>query len=347
MSRLFARLFAMTVMISVLIFVGIALIRRSREHFQDQDQDQNALHVKMTNGVGDRILDLISTFTIATFTGADIKIEWDVSQTYYLPRQYDLSLLNLTNLPSHKVVESIDNHININPSATLTPYYVYKMLGSQTSPSLEAVVSSFISTAAKIQISQELSQYIPSNIEDCVAIHLRRTDKIIDEDNGIVVSTSANDIIMARLFAWIERYIGANDTISFYVCTDDPDYKSGFIAKVKAMGQKLGKHVTIITTEKELLPTAFRDAHVGAYELLEMFCLRKCKTIVQSTRYSTFSMAAALMSQKPLINFSDHRPDWLLYAWRPCLHVTINGKEYDHVIKHTDLALLNRMYSGM
>lgn len=317
--------------ISVLIVFCVALVCK-REHYRD------AIHVKMINGIGDRILDLIGTFTMATFTGAGIKIEWDASQTH-LPRQYDLSLLNLANLPSHTVVDTIDNHINISPSATLTPYKIYKMLAS---PTLKNVISTFISTAAKIQISRELTQYMPSNIEDCIAIHLRRTDKINSERSGIYVSTSENDILMARLFLWIERYIIENEKIFFYVCTDDADYKSGFIDKVVYIAKKVQKHVTIVTTERELLPTAFTDAHIGAYELLEMFCMRKCKAIVQNTRYSTFSMAAALMSQKPLINFSEHRPDWLLYAWKPCLHVRINGKLYDHEINDFELSLLSK-----
>jgi len=59
--------------------------------------------------------------------------------------------------------------------------------------------------------------------------------------------------------------------------------------------------------------------------------------ILQSTKYSTFSIIASLISQKPLINLCDQINGNLIYAWKPCLNITINDEIFDHVINEDEL----------
>ena len=60
---------------------------------------------------------------------------------------------------------------------------------------------------------------------------------------------------------------------------------------------------------------------VGAPALADFFALARCSAIVQMTKYSTFSLAAALAGRVPLVNFFQDRTGrgHRLDIWRSAL----------------------------
>ena len=64
--------------------------------------------------------------------------------------------------------------------------------------------------------------------------------------------------------------------------------------------------------------------HLDGYAaLVDFFALAKCKRIVQMTKYTTFSLAAALTGDVPLLNFYRNESDagHRLDIWRSVLRV--------------------------
>lgn len=95
--------------------------------------------------------------------------------------------------------------------------------------------------------------------------------------------------------------------------------------------------VEVLVTSPADLDEAMSQ-YTGAYDVFEYFNLMACKRILQGIKYSTFSLSAALIAQKELVNFHSGDPGnsgdsgenrrWLLHLWKPCVDVRILNTRY-------------------
>lgn len=308
------------------------------------------LKTSVCNGIGDRLLDVIGFSVLCSAIGILGHINWSThdhgfkwGSAIYDLRLFDFSKLTYTQvIPAVSGTSTVDDNNGIievknhNACMTLSPYNVWRNLCEKAGHTIpyEEVLTAYIYVASRIHPSSVISPFIPHHISDYTAVHLRRTDKVSQCANPVHETfPDQYNIIIDKLVARIENDIKTSeDPCKYFILSDDPEYKQQFTQSIRDIAAAAGKTVHIHLTQPEDLPEHIRIDYTGAYDLYEFFTLTKCKQIYQGIKYSTFSLLAALMTQKPLINFHQHEDGWLLYAWQACLDVTIDKDHKDHVI---------------
>ena len=188
--------------------------------------------------------------------------------------------------------------------------------------SLEYIVKIYIENAEKIKPSKYIENLIPKNMEKCYGIHLRRSDKI-KKDKKFLEKKNINSHIFVNSFdeynsiikktkEYILNLINNEKEATFFICSEDIEYKEYF---KKWINDNNGKIIDLNISEnknnKELLC------------ILDLFCLSKCKSIIQGIKYSSFSIVASLIGKKKIINFFD-KEDNLINIFNSA--ISINGK---------------------
>ena len=172
--------------------------------------------------------------------------------------------------------------------------------------SLQDIVDTYRQVAASTTPDPRLSADLPADIDHRVGIHIRLGDKLVDFENDFDMSLPTWEAIQQDTHAHVEQCIAAGEPL--FVCSDDLEYRDNLVQEIAAKGGD----VVVANPSSE-------HKHLTGYEAtVDFFALSRCKRVVQMTKYSTFSMAAALVGKKPLVNFYrdttgvGHRLD----AWR-------------------------------
>jgi len=303
------------------------------------------LFIKPINGLGDKIINILGAAVYSHYKNFDLKIFLNEGILYYLfgsSNFYTLSLFNFNSINIYNneseyknenagVLENAMQFINPDAIVSITPYCVYQKLKSENiSVSFQEVSELFIKIAKNIQPSELISNYIPSNIENAYGIHLRKSDKVKENpDIRHEMSPSENVLLMDKLLTTISDIIKVEEMPVFYVTSEDNDHKNQFSDSIKNIAKGKSKLVTILEID-ETIPENIKSI-CNYSSVLDLFCLSKCKTIIQGTRYSAFSVVAALLGNQKIINLSRHLESdhlCIMYLWNSVL--TINGvKNFD------------------
>jgi hypothetical protein len=157
------------------------------------------------------------------------------------------------------------------------------------------VIAAYRDAASRTQPAPSILSTIPHYIHGCVGLHVRLGDKLVTDESAIDMSETTWRVIESQALAYLEGCIAWRRPI--FVCSDDAAYRERLIAHLQARG------ATVV------LPDHGRAPHglVGAGALADFFALASCSAIVQMTKYSTFSLAAALAGRAPLVNFFQDR----------------------------------------
>lgn len=267
------------------------------------------LSTLVTNGLGDRIMDIIGLGAISRILyDAPVTVYWNTQHQHFAwgPASYNTGLFVFD---SHIILENykgqpVSIH-NIYPSVTFAPLPVWKWLGGgNNSISFDQLLDYYKESGMSIQPSPSLALQIPKDMGEYIAIHLRRTDKLY-ADEGIThphaTSTKEYDDIMRRMTEYIELLIASRE-YNFFVLSDDAAYKEEFITWLES------KSVNVLSFPR----TGVCDPD---FDIFEWFCMSRCKMILQGIKYSTFSMSASLINNVPLKNFSEFHVRHLINAW--------------------------------
>lgn len=322
-------IFNILLVLSILIFI-LYFLKDNNEHFENKNYK-----FSLINGIGDRLLDIIGYSVLSKNTNIKGFMDW---RNPYDNRVYDINVFNFDKLKKEVEWNNDNNdneYTNTVSGITMTPYSVYKILNEKVN--FKELVDLYIHYASLIELNEEIAQYIPSYLDKCTAIHLRRTDKINDYTSSFTANNNETDIIMKRIIDYINNDINMNEESNYYILSDDPEYLETFRNNVIELGKKHNKKVNIyILTEKEI-PETILKKYKGAFSGFELFCMSKCKAIIQGTKHTNYSLLASLISQKPLYNFNDYTNKWVLLLWKPCLNLYIQDKHYDHIIDMNEL----------
>jgi hypothetical protein len=209
-----------------------------------------------------------------------------------------------------------------NPSSSLCPCMVERATRT------ENIASMYREVGARIKPAACVAECIPEGIEAAYGIHLRRTDKVGDgKDLRHENSVAEFSAIVAALMADIREIIGREDRPRFFLCSEDAEWKAEFGRTVKAVSGK----VEFVEPDKGCVnqdPAArTRERAMAGFDaVLDMFCLSRCKEILQGVKYSTFSMVSAIVGGRPLRNYAsktDTDDICLVYTWEDVIR--ING----------------------
>jgi len=273
------------------------------------------------NGLGDKLLDVIGVYIICKYLSYELIIDFNKDTMYfawgnnnYDERLFIFDYFGLSNGSFDYFIESI------NPSASLCPYNVYLFLLEHIPTiTLEEIINFYKETVSTIiKPSSVIESRIPLGISNAYGLHLRKTDKINNNGQFSHENTDIEfDIIIEKLLESVDEIAITEKDPTLLIVTEDIDWKRTITDKIKK------KHPQIIFLEPDY---ENHENYNNLNSVLDMFCLSKCKHIIQGVKYSTFSILSALIGKNKLTNFSEHllhNNDCLIHNWSIVLNTNI------------------------
>ena len=290
----------------------------------------NNVNIILNNGLGDKFLDLIGFYVICKYLNYNPNITFNNSSNFaWGNNNYDLKLFNLKDI-------SVTNNNNCNfyinspnPSSSLCPYKVYIFL-KKFFPELSFVqVSGDFILYAKdiIKPSEIIESKIPNDIEKAYGIHLRKSDKVSNKVD-IRHENLINEffIITNKLLDDVASIIINEREPSFLIVSEDVNWKKEITDIIHSIGIKNNKQIKILNIDYT------NENNYNNYNsVLDMFCLSKCKEILQGVKYSTFSILASLLGNGKLRNYANHintNNICLIHTWGSVIEIN-NKKNMD------------------
>lgn len=180
------------------------------------------------------------------------------------------------------------------------PYYGVSINGMDMATIMEVYQHVISHTRPTGKIAEKLEEKC-NELSQAIGVHIRWKDKKAGDqkvsvvDSILKMNTAELDIIMSRCKKYLVGLCSTNKRVSFYICSDDCNAKREFQNTLRALGANVIQHGDTHNMREDELA------------LLDFFSLAMCKEIVQGTKYSTFSLAASMIRQIPLVNF---------YGWK-------------------------------
>jgi hypothetical protein len=291
---------------------------------------RDACIILQSSGLGDRLTDILGFYVICKCLNYNPKVFFNNTE-YWFPwgvAIYDLRLFDFVGI---ELVENTSYPFMIkspNPSSSLSPYKAYEFV-SKFIPELSfETFSGFYHSYAKevIRPSEIIQNKIPINIEKAYGIHLRRTDKVgeyisdIRHENTI----SEYDLIIKNLLEDVTKIIQTEEEPVFLIVSEDNYWKDEFHHIVNRIFLDNNKTPRFIGIDYNT------NMHYTNYNgILDMFCLSKCKEILQGVKYSTFSIIASLIGENKLRNYFTPTDDkCLAYSYHSAIEMN-GSKNYD------------------
>ena len=292
-----------------------------------------------SNGLGDKLLDVIGAHVLCEYLGYEPKIQFNKSHIEHFDwgtNQYDLRLFE--NIPAFFTTSEPQYTINApNASSSLCPYKTYKYLFDQGIPVSFPEINQKYRELAKILIrpAKPIEDHLPQVLENAYGIHLRKSDKIksdgcdirhenkIDEF-GIIIENLLNDVRKIIEIECVEKEcVEIHDAVpAFLIVSEDKAWKKTIAELIEEYAESIGKSIQVV-----VLDYSNPNGYTNFESILDMFALSRCKSILQGVKYSSYSILAALIGQGKLVNYShllESNAECLIYSWNSA--VEINGE---------------------
>lgn len=146
------------------------------------------------------------------------------------------------------------------------------------------------------------STMLPEDIEQRVAIHARRGDKLV---KGLIGCT---DGMLDRMYDGVEQWLVDHGYMRAVICTDDSDFGYRWIRKLRA---EYGINALLIHNA-----TAYDD----------LAAMSRALVIVKASTASHFAIIAGLISQVPILNFGS-LSSWPEAAALPTVHAKMHADD--------------------
>jgi hypothetical protein len=291
----------------------------------------------LKNGLGDKFLDLIGFYVICKYLHLEPVVLFDNNANFpWGSNNYDMRLFHFEDLVFTDKECKYYAHSH-NPSSSLCPYKVYGFLKDYIPDlSFENISHDFAHYAPKlIQPSDIILSNIPEGIEKAYGIHLRKTDKVVSHAYLTHESTlSEFDILINNLLDDITTIIQQEREPTFLLVSEDESWKQEFKEKLNTIANNHQVEIKIIEIDYK------NNDYANYKSVLDMFCLSKCKEILQCAKYSTFSMLAALLGNVKLRNYSPLEiTEFLTHQWSSVIEIN-NQKNFD-IELHAKIARLS------
>ena len=288
---------------------------------------ENNVSITLNNGLGDKLLDLIGFFVLCKYLNYNPNVTFCNNGNFvWGNNNYDLRLFNFSE------ISISDNkcgfYVNSpNPSSSLCPYKVYEFIKHFLPITFEQISDDFITYSKIIKPSEIILSKIPSNIENAYGIHLRKSDKLSDicdirHENTI----NEFEIIITKLLDDVENIIISEEEPTFLIVSEDNIWKLEILDRIINIANNNSKQIKIIDIDYDT-----DDNYNNYSSVLDMFCLSKCKEILQGVKYSTFSILASLLGNNKLRNYSKYIDSYdvcLIHSWSSVTEIS-NIRNFD------------------
>jgi hypothetical protein len=286
------------------------------QHYTPDDNVSIALH----SGMGDRLLDFIGFYVLCKLLNYKPNVTFNSNTSHW--GDYEQSLFNFDKTIMNGKTAYFHVHTP-NPASSLSPYKVYQFVKQFLPDITFEKVSSLYNLHIKdiIKPSERILSKIPKGIENAYGIHLRKSDRISTLYPDHMTSSSEFDIITKKLLDDINTIIMSNNTPTFLIVSEDNSWKNEMKNKIQSVvGRKSIKILEVDYSNP--------NKYSNYKSILDLWCLSKCKTILQGVKYSSFSILASLLGNGKIINYSKYLQTnhiSLIYAWNSVLE--INNKK--------------------
>ena len=289
----------------------------------------NNVSITLISGLGDKLLDLIGFVILCKHLNYKSCITFDNNGKFaWGNNNYDMRLFNFNDIIISN--DKCKYYINSpNPSASLSPYKVYEFLQEFVSEiTFEQVSNDFVIYAKKIiQPSEFILSKIPNDIESAYGIHLRKSDKVHEDgrDKRHENSVTEFKIIIDKLIEDVTNIINNEKNVKFLIVSEDNNWKSEITNFIIDISNKNNKKIKIIDIDYT------NENNYNNYNsVLDMFCLSKCKEILQGVKYSSFSILASILGNNKIRNYAHYTDSYdicLLHNWNSVLEINNNKKD--------------------
>jgi len=289
----------------------------------------NNVNITLINGLGDKLLDLIGFYILSKYLNYNPNIIFNNDGIFnWGNNNYDIRLFNFNEITISS--SNCNFYVNSpNPSSSLCPYKVYEFL-KDFFPEItfEQISNDFIQYSKQIiKPSDIILSQIPNNIENAYGIHLRKSDKICDYSDIRHVNTRNEfNIITNKLLEDITNIIMSDEEPSFLIVSEDNNWKKEIHDNIINISKNNNKIIKIIELDYNN-----ENNYSNYISVLDMFCLSKCKEILQGVKYSTFSILASLLGNNKLRNYSKYTDSYnscLIHSWSSVIEIN-NNKNYE------------------
>ena len=249
------------------------------------------------SGLGDRLLDMITIYAYAKFLKcSNIYIKWAFFDHFYEYRKC-LRLdffFKYIKMP-HDII-FFENEIDIDTVINSNEYILFNDVLGATS--LELFISKYITNDEdKILFTKFYFESfnkikfknIPENItcdfdiNNIITIHLRRTDKISDNEYAHGVNNKELEYLNDITQKFIDLQIASNNK-NICIISDDKSVKKQFI--------------NCNLSKCNIFVYDYDDDVLQVY--VDFYCLSKSQAIFMSQKFSTFSIVSSLINFTPL-----------------------------------------------
>lgn len=279
------------------------------------------------SGLGDRLVDVWAVTAIADLhqTNAKIGVLWERNgdRPQGMLRTYDTDLIRIDNctfiprMPkgSVKLEKYCSDHDKIDECFLPLPAGAHQIVLRQghtwgnscadklhrdakyyhlaTNIGFDQFVTSYRKAAKSTKPAEPIARALPDDLQKRVGVHVRLTDKVVADENETEMTKDTWRSIEAAGMCYIDRCIEKNE--GFFVCSDDPEYRGRLVKEIRQRGGD------VIDIDYQKAPTGLR----GCEAIVDFFALTRCARILKMTKYSTFSIAAAIAGNKQLIHLAD------------------------------------------
>jgi len=293
----------------------------------------NIANFNLVNGLGDQSLETIGFYIFCKYLNYRPNIIINHINKFYWGENnnFDKRLFNYSNdiIFSNKDL-SIYNVYSPYPGATFSPYKLYSFLKKYIPELTFEQINKDFNYYAKelIKPSNIILSKIPEGIEKAYGIHLRKTDKIKETNFQNREQNTINEfiIIANKLFEDIINIINTENEPSFLLVSEDNQWKLEFIRNILDYCDKNNKKINIIN-----LDYTNENNYSNYISVLDMFCLSKCKEILQGVKHSGFSILASLLGNCKIRNYSNYIDSYdicAVHLWSSVIEIN-NKKNMD------------------
>jgi len=285
----------------------------------------NIVNINLLNGLGDKLLDLIGFFILCKYLNYKPNITFNNDGNFaWGNNNYDMRLFNFNDIIISN--NKYDFYVNSpNPSSSLCPYKVYEFI-KHFLPEItfEQISNDFVIYSKKIiSPSEIILSNIPNGIENAYGIHLRKTDKVTNYgDIRHENLTDEFEIITNKLLEDVKNIIINETDVKFVIVSEDTNWKLEITNIINNISHYTNKHITILDIVYDN-----KNNYSNYNSVLDMFCLSKCKTILQGVKYSTFSILASILGNNKIRNYSNHLNSYnccLIHSWNSVVEINDN-----------------------
>lgn len=293
-------------------------------------------------GFGDRILDCISFFTVCNLLNKkgiylwnkdgknpilwkspnSNKMTYDIN-LFFFDKDDNKILYEIKNKYENFEIFSFREIIDIEEKnlkrkkysgGTATPYRVLNSskIKEQILPNIssENYILKYKQTANILKPCKLLESCINKNLNKCIGIHIRRTDKIKNTRKIWEILPEEQKNLDIKLENYIKNILEKKEE-NFFVCGDDINYVKYLSNYIISNGGNIYGYDNNFEKYTKI---------EGFNALLDFFSLSNCKCIIQNTKYTTFSMAASMINNTEIINLYGKENN-LIQIWEDLLNL--------------------------